>query len=94
MRLKKIEEKKKLLGINEHVSKQVNEVTDHIHRLEAELTELKPLLDGLTDSNVKNIEIFIWSNDSFNTDTCSIIIEKVKSDLFNFCIGLCFLRNK
>ncbi len=46
----KIEEKKKLLGINEHVSKQVNEVTDHIHRLEAELTELKPLLDGLTDS--------------------------------------------
>lgn len=46
----KIEEKKKLLGINEHVSKQVNEVTDHIHRLEVELTELKPLLDGLTDS--------------------------------------------
>ncbi|HDR6314550.1 MerR family transcriptional regulator [Bacillus cereus] len=44
----KIEEKK-LLGINENVSKQVNEVTDHIHRLEAELTELKPLLDGLTD---------------------------------------------
>lgn len=46
----KIEEKKKLLGINEHVSKQVNEVTDHIHQLEVELTELKPLLDGLTDS--------------------------------------------
>lgn len=91
----KIEEKKKLLGINEHVSKQVNEVTDHIHRLEAELTELKPLLDGLTDSQrEKIIEIFIWSNDSFNTDTCSIIIEQVKSDLFNFCIGLCFLRKK
>ena len=50
MRLKKIEEKKKLLGINEHVSKQVNEVTDHIHQLEVELTELKPLLDELTDS--------------------------------------------
>ena len=46
----KIEEKKKPLGINEHVSKQVNEVTDHIHRLEVELTELKPLLDELTDS--------------------------------------------
>ncbi|MEE3961070.1 MerR family transcriptional regulator [Bacillus thuringiensis] len=51
----KIEEKKKLLGINEHVSKQVNEVTDHIHRLEAELTELKPLLDGLTDSQREKI---------------------------------------
>ncbi|MGQ0516213.1 MerR family transcriptional regulator, partial [Bacillus sp. D-CC] len=39
----KIEEKKKLLGINEHVSKQVNEVTDHIH-LKAALTLLTLLL--------------------------------------------------
>ncbi|AUB63562.1 MerR family transcriptional regulator [Bacillus cereus] len=49
------EEKKKLLGINEHVSKQVDEVTDHIHQLEVELTELKPLLDGLTDSQREKI---------------------------------------
>ena len=28
----------------------MNEVTDHIHQLEVELTELKPLLDELTDS--------------------------------------------
>ncbi len=34
---------------------KVNEVTDHIHRLEAELTELKPLLDGLTDSQREKI---------------------------------------
>ena len=50
MRLKKNRGEEEALGINEHVSKQVNEVTDHIHRLEVELTELKPLLDGLTDS--------------------------------------------
>ncbi len=51
----RIEERKKLLGINEHVSKQVNEVTNHIHRLETELTQLKPLLDGLTDSQREKI---------------------------------------
>ncbi len=51
----RIEERKKLLGINEHVSKQVNEVTNHIHQLEAELTQLKPLLDGLTDSQREKI---------------------------------------
>ncbi len=51
----RIEERKKLLGINEHVSKQMNEVTNHIHRLETELTQLKPLLDGLTDSQREKI---------------------------------------
>ncbi|MGR5985382.1 MerR family transcriptional regulator [Bacillus cytotoxicus] len=51
----RIEEKKKSLGINEHVSKQVNEVTEHIQRLETELTQLKPLLDGLTDSQREKI---------------------------------------
>lgn len=51
----RIEERKKLLGINEHVSKQVNEVTNHIHRLETELKQLKPLLDGLTDSQREKI---------------------------------------
>ncbi len=51
----RIEERKKLLGINEHVSKQVNEVTNHIHQLEAELTQLKSLLDGLTDSQREKI---------------------------------------
>ncbi|MEH7458036.1 MerR family transcriptional regulator [Bacillus sp. JJ1127] len=48
-------EEKKLLGVNEHVSKQVNEVTEHIHRLETELTQLKPLLDGLTASQREKI---------------------------------------
>ena len=33
----------------------MNEVTDHIHQLEVELTELKPLLDGLTDSQREKI---------------------------------------
>ncbi|YAR63460.1 MerR family transcriptional regulator [Bacillus cytotoxicus] len=51
----RIEEKKKAAGINEHVSKQVNEVTEHIQRLETELTQLKPLLDGLTDSQREKI---------------------------------------
>ncbi len=51
----RIEERKKLLGINEHVSKQVSEVTNHIHQLEAELTQLKSLLDGLTDSQREKI---------------------------------------
>ncbi|MBC6971219.1 MerR family transcriptional regulator [Bacillus sp. Xin] len=51
----RIEERKKLLGINEHVSKQVNEVTNHIHQLEVELTQLKSLLDGLTDSQREKI---------------------------------------
>ncbi|MFJ8530322.1 MerR family transcriptional regulator [Bacillus pseudomycoides] len=51
----RVEEKKKLLGVNEHVSKQVNEVTEHIHRLETELTQLKPLLDGLTASQREKI---------------------------------------
>ncbi|ENQ3106225.1 MerR family transcriptional regulator [Bacillus cereus] len=46
----RIEEKTKLLGVNENVSEQVNDVTERIHRLETELVELKPLLDGLTDS--------------------------------------------
>lgn len=55
MRLKRRSRRRRLLGINEHVSKHVNEVTDHIHRLEAELTELKPLLDELTDSQREKI---------------------------------------
>lgn len=41
---------KKQINVDEHVSKQVEEVTEHIHRLETELSQLKLLLDELTDS--------------------------------------------
>ncbi|KEK17409.1 MerR family transcriptional regulator [Bacillus manliponensis] len=43
-------EEKKQINVNEYVSKQVDEVTEHIHRLETELSHLKPLLDELTDA--------------------------------------------
>lgn len=41
---------KKQINVDEHVSEQVEEVTKHIHRLETELSQLKLLLDELTDS--------------------------------------------
>lgn len=41
---------KKHINVDEHVSKQVEEVTEHIHRLETDLSQLKLLLDELTDS--------------------------------------------